>query len=69
MPVSVGLTTLRGFPSRAELAERYTAKVGCEPSAITFYLALAAMKLAVIFEGVHARYLSGSSVGELRRRW
>jgi aminoglycoside phosphotransferase (APT) family kinase protein len=64
VPVSVGLTTLPGFPSRADLAERYAAGTGRDLSRITFYLALAAMKLAVIFEGVHGRYLSGSGVGE-----
>jgi aminoglycoside phosphotransferase (APT) family kinase protein len=64
VPVAVGLTMLPGFPRRGELVERYTARTGRDPSAITFYLALAAMKLAVIFEGVHGRYLSGTSVGE-----
>ena len=32
--------------------------------AISWYVAFAAFKLAVILEGVHARYLAGGTVGD-----
>ncbi|MEN3306667.1 MAG: hypothetical protein V7603_2869 [Micromonosporaceae bacterium] len=49
-----------GFPSAAQLAERY----GVEPDRIGWYLALGRYKLAVIAEGIYARYLQGKTVGE-----
>jgi aminoglycoside phosphotransferase (APT) family kinase protein len=64
VPVAVGLTTLPGFPTRSDLAERYAARTGRELSSLTFHLALAAMRLAVIFEGIHSRYLTGNGAGQ-----
>jgi aminoglycoside phosphotransferase (APT) family kinase protein len=49
-----------GFPSGARLAERY----GVDADRIAWYLALARYKLAVIAEGIYARYLRGKTVGE-----
>jgi aminoglycoside phosphotransferase (APT) family kinase protein len=46
-----------------KLAQRYAARTGRDMSSLLFYLALAAMKLAVIFEGVHSRYLAGNGDG------
>ena len=57
-----GPTAQPGFPTRAELAERYAALTGRDLSRLPFYLAFSAMKLAVILEGVHARYLNGQTV-------
>lgn len=37
---------------------------GRDVSAIEFYEVLAYYKLAVIVEGIHARYLAGETVGE-----
>lgn len=62
--VAAGLTTLPGFRTTTELAARYAARTGRDLSQLPLYLALAAMKLAAILEGVHSRYLSGLAVGE-----
>lgn len=63
IPVSAGLTDKPGFPTAAALASAYAARTGRDLSNLSFYLALAWMKLAVICEGVHARYLGGQTVG------
>jgi aminoglycoside phosphotransferase (APT) family kinase protein len=52
-----------GFPAGRELAERYAAKSGRDITALAFYQALGCFKLAVIAEGIHARYLAGHTVG------
>jgi aminoglycoside phosphotransferase (APT) family kinase protein len=64
IPVSLGLTNKPGFPSSRELAAAYAARTGRDLGNLPFYLGLALMKLAVICEGVHARYLGGQTVGE-----
>lgn len=61
--VATGLTALPGFRTTDELAQRYAVRTGRDLARLDFYLALAAMKLGVILEGVHARYLGGRSVG------
>ena len=48
-----------GFPSRAELASRYAERSGRDLSQIDFYVALGYWKLAIILEGVYARYTAG----------
>lgn len=52
-----------GFPSGRELAERYAEKSGRDIGALSYYQALGCFKLAVIAEGIHARYLAGQTVG------
>ncbi|MFJ6569515.1 phosphotransferase family protein [Streptomyces sp. NPDC091292] len=52
-----------GFPSGRELAERYAEKSGRDIGALPYYQALGCFKLAVIAEGIHARYLAGQTVG------
>ncbi|MFD5063659.1 phosphotransferase family protein [Streptomyces sp. NPDC058394] len=52
-----------GFPTGRELAERYAARSGRDITDIAFYQALGCFKLAVIAEGIHARYLAGDTVG------
>jgi aminoglycoside phosphotransferase (APT) family kinase protein len=64
IPVSAGLTDKPGFPTAASLAAAYAARSGRDLRNLPFYLGLAWMKLAVICEGVHARYLGGQTVGE-----
>jgi aminoglycoside phosphotransferase (APT) family kinase protein len=64
VPVAQGLTALEGFPTSDVLARRYAARTGRDLGDLAFYRALADWKLAVILEGVHARYLAGRSVGE-----
>jgi aminoglycoside phosphotransferase (APT) family kinase protein len=64
IPVAVGITALEGFPTSAEVAEFYAQNTGRSLDQLDFYTALGTLKLAVILEGVHSRYLAGSSVSE-----
>ncbi len=48
-----------GFPSREELADRYAERSGRDLAALDFFLALGYWKLAIILEGVYARYVAG----------
>jgi len=68
-------TVLPGFPSRAQVLERYAQTSGRSLEHIDFYLAFANWKLACILEGVRTRYLLGAmgegstvEVDALRRR-
>ena len=63
IPVSAGITDKPGFPTTRSLAGDYAARTGRSLDNLSFYMALAWMKLAVICEGVHARYLGGQTVG------
>jgi aminoglycoside phosphotransferase (APT) family kinase protein len=49
-----------GFPSFADLLERYAARTGRDLSSIGYYVAFSSWRLAVISEGVYARYLHGA---------
>jgi aminoglycoside phosphotransferase (APT) family kinase protein len=49
-----------GFPTRAELVERYGARSGRDLSQIDFYVSFSHWKGACISEGVYARYLEGA---------
>jgi aminoglycoside phosphotransferase (APT) family kinase protein len=62
--VAAGLTTFPGFLTTSALAERYAVRTGRDLSTLTFHRALAAMKLGVILEGVHSRYIGGKAIGE-----
>jgi aminoglycoside phosphotransferase (APT) family kinase protein len=64
IPVSLGLTNKPGFPASREIASAYADRTGRDLGNLPFYMGLALMKLAVICEGVHARYLGGRTVGE-----
>jgi aminoglycoside phosphotransferase (APT) family kinase protein len=57
-------TTLPGFLTRAELVSEYAARSGRNVEAIEFYQVLALYKLAVISEGIYARYLQGKTLGD-----
>ncbi|MFT3863950.1 MAG: phosphotransferase family protein [Solirubrobacterales bacterium] len=48
-----------GFPTREELAGRYAETSGRDLSDLDFYVALGYWKLAIILEGVYARYAAG----------
>jgi aminoglycoside phosphotransferase (APT) family kinase protein len=48
-----------GFPTRKELAERYAEGSGRDLSELGFFVALGYWKLAIILEGVYARYIAG----------
>ncbi|WP_067810650.1 phosphotransferase family protein [Actinomadura kijaniata] len=64
LPVGATITTAPGFHTRREFAERYAALTGFDLSEMDFYVAFACFKLAVILEGIHARYLQNATVGE-----
>jgi aminoglycoside phosphotransferase (APT) family kinase protein len=53
-------TGIEGFPAYAELLERYAARTGRDLSEIDYYIAFGSWRLAVISEGVYARYLHGA---------
>jgi len=61
---SNSVTALPGFLPRSEAIARYAAKSGRDLSNLDFYVVLAFFKLAVILEGINARYLEGGTVGE-----
>jgi aminoglycoside phosphotransferase (APT) family kinase protein len=48
-----------GFPTREELAARYAKRSGRDLSGLDFFIALGYWKLAIILEGVYARYTAG----------
>jgi len=52
-------TMAPGFPSRAELRARYAELSGRDLSELDFFVALGYWKLAIILEGVYARYAAG----------
>lgn len=49
-----------GFMSYAEVVARYAARTGRDVSNIDYYVAFSSWRLAVISEGVYARYLDGA---------
>jgi aminoglycoside phosphotransferase (APT) family kinase protein len=57
-------TAAGGFPSRGEVIERYAAATGRDLSGIAFYEAFSSWRLAVISEGVYARYVKGVMADE-----
>jgi aminoglycoside phosphotransferase (APT) family kinase protein len=48
-----------GFPTREELAARYAERSGRDLANLDFFIALGYWKLAIILEGVYARYAAG----------
>jgi aminoglycoside phosphotransferase (APT) family kinase protein len=58
------LTAKPGFLTRDELTHEYSLRSGRDASECGYYEALANYKLAVIAEGIHARFLQGKTVGE-----
>jgi aminoglycoside phosphotransferase (APT) family kinase protein len=59
--ISIGMPAnlAPGFPTRTELAARYAEASGRDLSELDFFLALGYWKLAIILEGVYARYAAG----------
>ncbi|WP_433463484.1 phosphotransferase family protein [Spirillospora sp. CA-128828] len=64
LPVGATITAAPGFFGRREFTERYAALTGFDLADLDFYVAFACFKLAVILEGIHARYLQNATVGE-----
>lgn len=53
-------TPAGGFPTYASLVERYARTTGRDVSQVDYYVAFSCWRLAVISEGVYARYLHGA---------
>jgi aminoglycoside phosphotransferase (APT) family kinase protein len=62
--LSTDATTTPGFWTRAEFAAEYARLTGRDVSQIGYYMAFGYFKLAVVLEGIHARYLQHQTVGE-----
>jgi aminoglycoside phosphotransferase (APT) family kinase protein len=58
-PLLEPATVAPGFPSRDEVRSLYAERSGRDLSEIDFYVALALWKLAIILEGVFARFRAG----------
>ena len=52
-------TAVSGFPSRAELAQRYAERTGRDLSQLDFYIGFNWCRSAMIGHGVYARYMEG----------
>ncbi len=62
LPDDMGdVTSLPGFPSRADVAARYEALSGRKVTHLTFYIALAIWKLAILLEGSYKRFQQGTT--------
>ena len=62
-PITAGLTAVAGFPRVADVIERYVARRQLVVDDIDWYLVFAEFKLAVILEQIHARHVSGQTIG------
>jgi len=62
--IAAKATAHPGFPTRREIVEMYGRLSGRDVSRVEWYEVFATYKLAVIVEGIHARYLKGETVGE-----
>jgi aminoglycoside phosphotransferase (APT) family kinase protein len=58
------VTVQDGFYKRADILRDYAAGTQRDMSALEWYIALGAYKLAIIAEGITARFLMGMTVGE-----
>jgi aminoglycoside phosphotransferase (APT) family kinase protein len=58
--VTRSVTALPGFPSRAEVVERYAARTGRDVSALPWYVGFGFFKLAVVVAGILARQKAGA---------
>ncbi len=59
VPLFEPATMAPGFPGREELADRYAQLSGRDLGQLDFFVALGYWKLAIILEGVFARYAAG----------
>jgi aminoglycoside phosphotransferase (APT) family kinase protein len=64
IPVAGDVTLAPGFLDAAGFAAHYAKVSGRDLSDLGFYVGLGNFKLAVIVEGIHARFLQGKTVGE-----
>ena len=54
-------TNHAGFPTRAEVVERYAAQTGLDLDRITWYHVFGVFKLMVIVQQIYIRYLRGQT--------
>ena len=59
MPLFAPATIAPGFPSREDVKARYAERSGRDLSGVDYFVALGYWKLAIILEGVYARYSGG----------
>jgi aminoglycoside phosphotransferase (APT) family kinase protein len=66
LPPSAGasVTTAAGFLTRDQIAARYARTTGRDLSRLDYYMAFGCFKLAVVLEGINARFLQHKTVGE-----
>ncbi|MFI6323500.1 phosphotransferase family protein [Nonomuraea sp. NPDC050556] len=64
IPVSGDVTLAPGFLNAAEFAAHYAKVSGRDVTDLPYYVAFGNFKLAVIVEGIHARFRQGKTVGE-----
>ena len=53
-------TPAGGFPAYGDLVERYARRTGRDVTGVDYYVAFGCWRLAVISEGVYARYIDGA---------
>jgi aminoglycoside phosphotransferase (APT) family kinase protein len=58
------ITALPGFPTRAEVAERYAKQSGLDLGVLNWYVAFAYFKFAAIVAGIVARSKAGAMAGK-----
>jgi aminoglycoside phosphotransferase (APT) family kinase protein len=61
---SAAIAAVDGFLAADEIVDRYAAQSGRSVEHLDFYVVFATYKLAVILEGIHARFLMGKTLGE-----
>jgi aminoglycoside phosphotransferase (APT) family kinase protein len=64
IPVGSTITTRPGFLTAREFAARYAERSGHDLADLDFYVAFGCFKLAVVAEGIHARFRLRQTVGE-----
>ncbi|MGE5291510.1 MAG: phosphotransferase family protein [Micromonosporaceae bacterium] len=62
--VGAKVTSRPGFLTSAGFAAHYSALTGRDVSSVGYYEAFGCFKLAVVLEGIHARFLQNKTVGE-----
>jgi aminoglycoside phosphotransferase (APT) family kinase protein len=55
------ISEMDGFPTRAQLVQRYAERTGRQMTHVPFYVALAIWKLAILLEGSYRRHLAGTT--------
>jgi aminoglycoside phosphotransferase (APT) family kinase protein len=58
------VTTLPGFPTRAQVAQRYAARTGTDLGDLSWYVGFAYFKFAAILAGIVARSAAGAMAGK-----